>query len=99
MKPITIKSRYGALRIIALVDRDKNIYSIHGESQYLRCSDEMRDFEGGPSLYIGNDFYGLGTIKAFVENEQFDQIHEVPDLSEAIVYLTLEPSNKKEETP
>ena len=95
MKPIIIKSRYGALRMITLVDIANDIYSIQGESEYLNCSDEMRDFEGGPSLYIGNDFYGLGTIKEFVNNEQFSQQYAANDLTEAIVYIAVEPTKIK----
>jgi len=46
----TIISRYGDKRYIEQLD--VGLYSIYGESQYIR-EGELLDFEGGPIFFIG----------------------------------------------
>jgi hypothetical protein len=62
MKKTLIHSRYGQIRYIELVDQDKGLFAVHGKSAYTRHSDEMFDFDGGPCIEVGADFYGVGTV-------------------------------------
>lgn len=61
MTPIIIKSRYGDKRTIECVD-PKGIFKIHGKADFCRQGEGMFDFEGGPMLMVGEEFYGLGDI-------------------------------------
>lgn len=62
MNPITTQSRYGDKRTIECVDTEKGIFKIYGKSYFARQGEGMFDFEGGPMLEVGEQFYGLGTI-------------------------------------
>lgn len=62
MNPITTQSRYGDKRTIECVDPKQGIFKIYGKSQFCRQGEGMFDFEGGPMLEVGEQFYGLGTI-------------------------------------
>ena len=62
MNSIITQSRYGDKRTIECVDSEKGIFKIYGKSYFARQGDGMFDFEGGPMLEVGEDFYGLGTI-------------------------------------
>ena len=62
MNPITTQSRYGDKRTIECVDPKKGIFKMYGKSEFCRQGETMFDFEGGPMLEVGEQFYGLGTI-------------------------------------
>ena len=62
MNPITTQSRYGDKRTIECVDPKKGIFKMYGKSEFCRGGEGMFDFEGGPMLEVGEQFYGLGTI-------------------------------------
>ena len=62
MKPIVTQSRYGARRIIECIDSEQGIFKMSGKSDFCRQGEDMFDFEGGPMLMVGEEFYGLGTI-------------------------------------
>ena len=62
MNPITTQSRYGDKRTIECVDPKKGIFKMYGKSEFCRGGEGMYDFEGGPMLEVGEQFYGLGTI-------------------------------------
>lgn len=62
MIPMVTQSRYGARRTIECVDSKKGIFKIYGKSEFCRMGDGMFDFEGGPMLEVGEEFYGFGTI-------------------------------------
>jgi hypothetical protein len=62
MNPITINSRYGAKRTIECIDHEKGIFKMYGQSHFTRGGEGMFDFEGGPMLEVGEQFYGFGTI-------------------------------------
>lgn len=62
MKKTLIHNRYGQIRYIELVDQDKGIFAVHGKSTYERYATDMFDFEGGPCIVIGADFFGIGTV-------------------------------------
>ena len=62
MKPIVTQSRYGARRIIECIDPEQGIFKMSGKSDFCRQGEDMFDFEGGPMLMVGEEFYGLGTI-------------------------------------
>ena len=64
MKTMKIQSRYGEIRNIDLLDQDRGIFCMHGLSNFTRGGDGMFDFEGGPMLMVGEEFYGAGTISA-----------------------------------
>ncbi len=77
MKPIKIKSRYGADRTIELIDRKHGVFRIYGKSEFTRGSEGMFDFEGGPMLCVGEDFYGFGKIKALFQAWTTEDAYEV----------------------
>ena len=62
MNPIITQSRYGNRRTIECVDSEKGIFKIYGKAHFCRQGETMFDFEGGPMLQVGEEFYGLGTI-------------------------------------
>ena len=62
MNPIITQSRYGNRRTIECVDSEKGIFKVYGKSLFTRGAEDMFDFEGGPMLQVGEEFYGLGTI-------------------------------------
>ena len=76
MNPIKIKSRYGADRTIELIDRKCGVFRIYGKSQFTRGAEGMFDFEGGPILWVGEDFYGLGNIKALFRTWKTEDAYE-----------------------
>ncbi len=59
-----VGSRYGDLRTIRPTDIAKGVYKVMGKSHFSRGNEEMYDFEGGPFLMVGEQFYHLGTIAA-----------------------------------
>jgi len=62
MNPIITQSRYGDKRTIECVDPKQGIFKVYGKSHFARQGEGMFDFEGGPMLEVGEEFYGLGTI-------------------------------------
>lgn len=62
MNPIMTQSRYGDKRTIECVDPKQGIFKIYGKSYFARQGEGMFDFEGGPMLMVGEEFYGFGTI-------------------------------------
>ncbi len=62
MNPIITQSRYGDKRTIECIDSKQGVFKIYGKSQFCRQGEGMFDFEGGPMLEVGEQFYGLGTI-------------------------------------
>lgn len=73
MNPIIVQSRYGDKRTIECIDSKKGIFKIYGKTEYARQGQTMFDFEGGPMLEIGENFYGLGTITSIDSNKKQDQ--------------------------
>lgn len=64
-----IGSRYGQPRNVVLVDEEKGTFLVSGPSRYFRRSEEMYDFSGGPCIWVGEDFYGLGTVRGLLSPE------------------------------
>ena len=73
MNPITTQSRYGDKRTIECVDSDKGIFKIYGKAHFCRQGETMFDFEGGPMLEVGEEFYGFGTIAGIDSKVKQDQ--------------------------
>ena len=61
-KEFTVTSRYGHERLIRNIE-DRQ-YILVGKSEFVRAGQDFIDYEGGPFLRVGDDFYGLGPIKA-----------------------------------
>jgi len=67
-------SRYGQPRRVLLLDPDAGVFLVYGKSAYSRMgvdesdSDSINyyDFEGGPFLMVGEQFYDFGTIAALL---------------------------------
>ena len=72
MNPITTQSRYGDKRTIECVDPKKGIFKMYGKSEFCRGGEGMYDFEGGPMLEVGEQFYGLGTIAGLDSNRRLE---------------------------
>ena len=72
MNPIITQSRYGDKRTIECVDPKKGIFKIYGKSYFCRGGEGMFDFEGGPMLEVGEQFYGLGTIAGLDSNRRLE---------------------------
>ena len=70
MNPITTQSRYGDKRTIECVDSKKGVFKMYGKSEFCRGGEGMYDFEGGPMLEVGEQFYGLGTIAGLDSNRK-----------------------------
>ena len=88
MNPITTQSRYGDKRTIECVDSDKGIFKIYGKAHFCRQGETMFDFEGGPMLEVGEEFYGFGTIAGIDSKVKQDQG------TDAVVYVSVD-LNKK----
>ena len=87
-----IYNRNNVKRFIELLDQNKGIFCVYGESYYLNRSETMLDFEGGPSLHLNSDFYGTGAITA-LSTKPIDGI-ESDEATGLIVYLSVK-FNKK----
>jgi hypothetical protein len=72
MNPIITQSRYGDKRTIECVDSEKGIFKIYGKTYFCRQGEGMFDFEGGPMLEVGEQFYGLGTIAGLDSNRRLE---------------------------
>jgi hypothetical protein len=72
MNPITTQSRYGDKRTIECVDSKKGVFKMYGKSEFCRGGEGMFDFEGGPMLEVGEQFYGLGTIAGLDSNRRLE---------------------------
>lgn len=70
---IKTKSRYGDVRTIELTDQTKGIFKIQGKSMFCRVGEGMFDFEGGPMLQIGEEFYGFGTIASLKQETTLEE--------------------------
>lgn len=70
MNLITTQSRYGVKRTIECVDPKQGIFKIYGKSDFARQGEDMFDFEGGPMLLVGEEFYGFGTIAGLDSNRK-----------------------------
>lgn len=92
MNPITTQSRYGDKRTIECVDSEKGIFKIYGKTYFCRQGEGMFDFEGGPMLEVGEQFYGLGTI-AGIDATKREEDHGIQD-TDACVYVSVD-MNKK----
>ena len=57
-----VYSRYNQKRTIKCIDTKLGVFTMCGPSDMSRSSDLMFDFEGGPMLEVGEDFYGYGEI-------------------------------------
>lgn len=88
MNPITTQSRYGDKRTIECVDSEKGIFKIYGKAHFCRQGETMFDFEGGPMLEVGEEFYGFGTIAGIDSKVKQDQG------TDAVVYVSVD-LNKK----
>jgi len=89
MNPIITQSRYGDKRTIECVDHEKGIFKIYGKAYFCRGGEGMFDFEGGPMLEVGEQFYGLGTI-AGLDTTKKPEDHNL----DACVYVSVD-MNKK----
>ena len=89
MNPIITQSRYGNRRTIECVDSEKGIFKVYGKSQFCRGGEGMYDFEGGPMLEVGEEFYGFGTI-AGLDTTKKPEDHDL----DACVYVSVD-LNKK----
>ena len=89
MNPITTQSRYGDKRTIECVDSEKGIFKVYGKSLFSRGAEGMFDFEGGPMLMVGEEFYGLGTIAGLDSNRRPED-----EGTDACVYVSVD-LNKK----
>ena len=92
MNPIITQSRYGDKRTIECVDVERGIFKIYGKAHFCRGGDGMFDFEGGPMLEVGEQFYGLGTI-AGLDTTKRDEDRDMQD-TDACVYVSID-MNKK----
>jgi hypothetical protein len=72
MNPIITQSRYGDKRTIECVDSERGIFKIYGKAHFCRGGEGMFDFEGGPMLEVGEQFYGLGTIAGLDSNRRLE---------------------------
>lgn len=72
MNPIITQSRYGDKRTIECVDPKKGVFKMYGKSEFCRGGEGMFDFEGGPMLEVGEQFYGLGTIAGLDSNRRLE---------------------------
>lgn len=88
MNSIVTQSRYGDKRTIECVDSDKGIFKIYGKAHFCRQGETMFDFEGGPMLEVGEEFYGFGTIAGIDSKVKQDQG------TDAVVYVSVD-LNKK----
>lgn len=57
-----INSRYGVPRSVVLIDPDRGVFKVTGESLYSRGGEDMFDFEGGPFYMVGESFFDIGEI-------------------------------------
>ena len=89
MNPIITQSRYGDKRTIECVDPKQGIFKIYGKTEYARQGEGMFDFEGGPMLMVGEEFYGFGTI-AGIDSKKKPEDHGV----DVCVYVSVD-MNKK----
>ena len=90
MNPIVTQSRYGDKRTIECVDSEKGIFKIYGKAHFCRQGETMFDFEGGPMLEVGEEFYGLGTIAGIDSKVKQDQgtdacVHVSVDLNKKTI--------------
>ena len=89
----TIRSRYGQLRTITLLDEERMLFKVSGPSEFCRGGDNMIDFEGGPFYAVDTDFHGLGKVTSVTvpcQEEQHD-FHEPT----ALVTVSLSAKGKK----
>lgn len=63
-KLFRIHSRAAVPRMVSLVEPARGVFLVVGSSSYYRAGEGMFDFEGGPMLMVGEEFYGWGTIRA-----------------------------------
>jgi hypothetical protein len=63
-KMFVVHSRAAVPRMVSLVDPARGVFLVSGSSSYYRAGDGLYDFEGGPLLQVGEEFYGWGTISA-----------------------------------
>lgn len=63
-KMFVVHSRAAVPRMVSLVDPARGVFLVSGSSSYYRAGEGMYDFEGGPMLEVGEEFYGWGTINA-----------------------------------
>ena len=89
MNPLITQSRYGNRRTIECVDSEKGIFKVYGKSLFTRGAENMFDFEGGPMLMVGEEFYGFGTI-AGLDTTKKPKDHDL----DACVYVSVD-LNKK----
>ena len=89
MNPIITQSRYGNRRTIECVDSEKGIFKVYGKSLFTRGAEDMFDFEGGPMLQVGEEFYGFGTIAGIDSNRRPEG-----EVIDACVYVSVD-LNKK----
>lgn len=85
MNPIVLQSRYGDTRTIECVDPKQGIFVMYGKSIFTRGGEGMFDFEGGPILQVGEQFYGLGTIAGLDSNRKGEKYE-----TEACVYISVD---------
>lgn len=90
----SVHARYGLTRSVELIDKEKGIFRMWGSSHYCRGAEGMFDFEGGPMLMVGEDFYGYGTIAALGWKNPDDPEFTSPAENVAVVYVSVN-FNKK----
>ena len=86
---MTLNSRYGVPRTLEVLDEKQGFFALYGESNYIRQSSDMFDFEGGPFVMIGEQFLDLGTVTAISQQPQTGITVPSAD-GVAMVYITIE---------
>jgi len=86
-------SRYGSWRKVVRISssRGRVLFSVHGPCETCRFGPRMFDFEGGPFLQVGADFYGLGRI---IEVYPTESVQEGEEFFNACHVAIFENENK-----
>jgi hypothetical protein len=100
-----VNSRYGTTRTVRLLDPEAGVFLVHGESAFSRMGAsendsthiELYDFEGGPFLMLGENFYDFGTIAALLPTETQDMpSHGIKSEPAVLVSVNYSPKGYKE---
>lgn len=89
---ITLDSRYGVPRTLEVLDEKQGFFALYGESNYIRQSTDMFDFEGGPFVMIGEQFFDYGTVTAISQQPQTGMTP--PFVEMAMIFITIEYNDK-----
>ena len=95
MEPVKLnfESRYGKPRTLVVLNEEEGVLCICGQSDYVRQGVDMFDFEGGPFIMVGEDFYGTGKITS-VSTSLPTGIKKPKYAYGSIVYFTIDYSTE-----